>query len=92
MIKSYRIKTYTRQAIKLSRDKEKFIFDWTNGNAERVTSVCSIEPPAPYWNIRTLEGIIKAHDGDYLIKGLRGEFYSCKPDIFERTYEEVEND
>lgn len=42
------------------------------------------------WNIRTLEGIMIAKDGDYLIKGVHGEIYSCKPDIFEETYVRVD--
>lgn len=37
--------------------------------------------------IRTLEGDMKASLGDYIIKGLRGEFYTCKPDVFEKKYE-----
>jgi len=40
--------------------------------------------------IDTLEGIMKASVGDYIIKGVDGEFYPCKPDIFEKTYEKVE--
>lgn len=39
--------------------------------------------------IDTLEGKIKADIGDYIIKGINGEFYPCKPDIFAKTYEEV---
>ncbi len=39
--------------------------------------------------IRTLEGDMKVNDGDFVIRGVRGEFYPCKPDIFEATYEEV---
>ncbi|WP_346921914.1 hypothetical protein [Glutamicibacter creatinolyticus] len=39
--------------------------------------------------ISTLEGVMAATGGDYIIKGVRGEFYPCKPDIFEQTYEEV---
>lgn len=39
--------------------------------------------------IRTLEGIMTANIGDYIIKGVKGEFYPCKPDIFNQTYEEV---
>ena len=39
--------------------------------------------------IRTLEGPIFASVGDWVIKGVKGEFYPCKPDIFEATYEEV---
>lgn len=41
-------------------------------------------------HINTLEGIMKASPGDYIIKGVNGEFYPCKPDIFEKTYELVE--
>jgi hypothetical protein len=37
--------------------------------------------------IETLEGTMKAMPGDYIIKGVKGEFYPCKPDIFAATYE-----
>lgn len=40
--------------------------------------------------IHTLEGNHHASIGDYIIKGIAGEFYPCKPDIFELTYEPVE--
>lgn len=40
--------------------------------------------------IHTLEGTMKVSNGDYIIKGVKGEFYPCKPDIFEATYEKVE--
>lgn len=40
--------------------------------------------------IPTLEGNMKAEFGDYIIKGVKGEFYPCKPDIFAKTYEAVE--
>lgn len=39
--------------------------------------------------IRTLEGIMVANLGDWVIKGVKGEVYPCKPDIFEMTYEQV---
>ncbi len=39
--------------------------------------------------IKTLEGDMKANIGDYIIEGVKGEFYPCKPDIFELTYEKV---
>ena len=39
--------------------------------------------------IETLEGTMTASVGDYIIKGVNGEFYPCKPDIFDKTYEEV---
>lgn len=41
--------------------------------------------------IQTLEGTLRAAVGDYIITGLRGEKYPCKPDIFEKTYELVED-
>jgi len=37
--------------------------------------------------IQTLEGVMAARVGDWIIKGLKGEFYPCKPDIFDATYE-----
>lgn len=42
--------------------------------------------------IRTLEGEMTANDGDWIIKGVKGEFYPCKPDIFAATYEPVGDD
>ena len=42
------------------------------------------------WDIGTLEGQHQVSPGDYIIKGVKGEFYPCKPDIFEMTYEPVE--
>lgn len=41
-------------------------------------------------SIWTLEGTMRADIGDYLICGVKGEFYPCKPNIFEATYEKVE--
>jgi len=44
----------------------------------------------PVLVIQTLEGDMVADLGDYIIKGVKGEFYPCKPDIFEQTYEPAE--
>lgn len=43
----------------------------------------------PYCMIKTLEGSMKASEGDWIIKGVKGEIYPCKPDIFQATYEAV---
>lgn len=40
-------------------------------------------------DIKTLEGVMTAVPGDWIIKGVKGELYPCKPDIFDMTYEEV---
>ncbi len=42
------------------------------------------------FDIPTLEGTMTAQDGDWIIRGVKGEFYQCKPDIFAETYEAVE--
>ncbi len=42
--------------------------------------------------IPTLEGLMVARQSDWIIRGVKGELYPCKPDIFEATYEPVESD
>ncbi len=59
------------------------IVDWiiqNNGTASHNNTVIYIE---------TLEGVMKAEVGDYIIQGVKGEFNPCKPDIFEETYDKV---
>lgn len=64
-------------------------------NASEVAVFFGEEPDnrwgfrAGVWAIGTLEGTMDAQIGDWIIKGVSGEFYPCKPDIFEQTYEEV---
>lgn len=43
-----------------------------------------------YWYVETLEGPLRISAMDWIIKGIKGEFYPCKPDIFEATYEPVD--
>jgi len=50
----------------------------------------NIGTPKIYLVIHTLEGDHQASQGDYIIKGIKGELYPCKPDIFEQTYEAVD--
>lgn len=45
---------------------------------------------SPILKIETLEGLMIATKGDYIIKGVQGEFYPCKPDVFAKTYEKTE--
>ena len=42
------------------------------------------------WSVITISGVQDANYGDWIIKNAKGEFYPCKPDIFEQTYEKVE--
>ena len=46
--------------------------------------------PHVLMQIKTLEGDMYVTEGDYIIKGVNGEFYPCKPDIFHKTYEAIE--
>lgn len=43
-------------------------------------------------SISTLEGVMRVEPGDWIIKGIAGEFYPCKPDIFAATYDAVSDD
>ena len=57
--------------------------------AEKVADWCDGEQVDDGLIIKTLRGEIKVNYGDWIIKGMIGEFYSCKPGIFADTYEEV---
>ena len=52
----------------------------------------TVQPATGSAFIPTLEGTHEARSGDYIIQGVQGELYPCKPDIFKATYEKVEED
>ncbi|MFI7113978.1 hypothetical protein ACIBK9_47210 [Nonomuraea sp. NPDC050227] len=54
-----------------------------------VATGVTIDPTDGQIVIRTLEGDMKVSPGDYVIRGVAGEFYPCKPDVFAETYEAV---
>ncbi len=69
---------------------------WTGKNHEEIKSFCSkIRTSHNEFEyglaaiIPTLEGEMTASPGDFIIKGVSNEFYPCKPDIFDKTYEKV---
>ncbi len=59
------------------------------GNAEEINGWVAMTPTGCY-EIKTLEGRMTVSEGDWIITGVKGEHYPCKPDIFEMTYEFVE--
>jgi hypothetical protein len=64
------------------------------GHAETISSWMKAHGCKHHWDgatftIPTLEGEMRANRGDWIIKGVKGEFYPCKPDIFEATYDPV---
>lgn len=62
---------------------------WTGLNSEDVLKFTHAEAAGVYrgdLNIHTLEGTMHATVNDWIIKGVKGEFYPCKPDVFAATY------
>ena len=80
MIKKYRKKPITTEAIQ-----------WSGKNSSEIDNFMAgiVENKGTTLVIHTLEGDMEASIGDYIIKGVNGEFYPCKPNIFAKTYEEV---
>lgn len=75
----FRKKPVTIEAFRLGYDD---VPEWCMG-------ACSIQG-TDTMQIATLEGVMIANKGDYIIKGVKGEVYPCKADIFAETYDEVE--
>lgn len=72
-------------------DIEQFVGKKLKIELESETAyIAGVAPPFFNLFIDTLEGEMKASPHDWIIKGVNGEFYPCKPDIFEKTYELVE--
>lgn len=88
MKKVYRKKPVEIEAIQFEDTPEVLseLSDFINNQDLRVDYK---DPENPVIKIETLEGVMKASVGDYITKGVNGEFYPCKPDIFNKTYEEV---
>lgn len=85
MIKQYRKNPLIVEAVK-----------WDGTNADEIINWAGEEcifKKGPknviFLTFITLEGTMDAQIGDFIIKGINGEFYPCKPDIFYKTYEEV---
>ncbi len=82
----YRKKPVEVEAVQFTRDNWAEIQSFTGGKAKGMTierrpnGKCTCVIP-------TLEGDHIASEYDYIIKGVNGEFYPCKPDIFQKTYE-----
>ena len=98
-VKKY-VKKYVKKPVVITAIK------WTGDNLKEVISFTGLHESALHWaweeyeevvrkeglKIFTLEGSHLASIGDMIIRGVAGEFYPCKPDIFAETYEEVPNE
>lgn len=85
MVQKYRKKPVVIEAIELTAENADLIVEFCNQNGNRKVK----SHPLTGVIIETLEGDMLANKGDFIIKGVNGEFYPCKPDIFEKTYELV---
>ena len=67
-------------------------WDGSNQSAAQIMHWCGrkLENGNGLMIIDTLEGDMRANVGDWIIRGIQGEIYPCKPDIFEETYEAVD--
>lgn len=79
-MKKYRKKPVVIEAMCLAHDPYEEILKWVGNNGY---------PSEEGIEIITLEGTMTGRWSDYIIKGVRGEFYPCRYDIFKETYEEV---
>ena len=86
LIQRYTKKPVTIEAIQFADDADTIsnIHGFLQADETRIDYA---NPTAPVLKIQTLEGEMTAQVGDWIIKGVKGEFYPCKPDIFEATYE-----
>ena len=87
----YRKKPVVIEAIQAfgTPESNREIIDWTRGSATPASMDKNADGVSQL-SIATLEGTHWVTPGDYIIRGVKGEHYPCKPDIFEATYEVVE--
>ena len=86
MIQNYKKKPVVIQACQFTRSNFDEIKEFTNQSAHSLTIERRIDGKCTCI-IPTLEGEHIASENDFIIKGVHGEFYPCKPDIFKETYE-----
>jgi hypothetical protein len=72
-----------------SHAANRWIIDWTRDSATPASMDENANGQAQL-SLATLEGALWISDGDWVIRGVHGEFYPCKPDIFAATYEPAE--
>ena len=89
----FRKKPVVIEAILFTEDSRQEIINWS-GARDKGSPWCGIMDDDGCWvfethgiRIDTLEGVLWVKPGDWIIKVIKGEFYPCKPDIFDATYE-----
>ncbi|WP_281783763.1 hypothetical protein [Sinimarinibacterium flocculans] len=97
MISKYRKKPVVIEAARFDGTRESIaaICRWANTSQEEdlwIDYLSVKDDEVSDVLVHTLEGPMRVNVGDWIIKGVQGEFYPCKPDIFAATYEEVNDD
>ena len=88
-VKKYRKKPVEIEAMRLTKANVHEVVAWCGGKHTEAQVPAPGRGLNPGIVIFTLEGEMLAAYGGYVIRGVQGEFYPCKPDIFAATYEEV---
>ena len=88
----YRKKPVEIEAWEFTREALKSDDSWVRLYVDELHLISQYAGEVLYIEIDTLEGTMRANLGDFIIKGVQGEFYPCKPDIFEQTYEKDEQE
>jgi hypothetical protein len=83
----YRKKPVEIEAIQWNSDNIEKVYEMLGDNLKVALSA---DGEVLHHLIRTLEGDMEISWNDYVIKGVKGEFYPCKPDIFELTYDKID--
>ena len=89
-IGTYRKKPVCVEAIKITPENVKTIVAWCGGQIVEEVDAMDSRNKFVGVNIPTFEGVMRGSEGDYIVKGIAGEFYPCKPGIFDATYELVD--
>ena len=88
-VSKYQKKPVVIEAFEWSLTNEKNMPDWLINEFDNGTLFFEFDD-ADWLRINTLEGVMKVSEGDYIIKGVHGKLYPCKPDIFYETYQKVD--
>jgi hypothetical protein len=90
----FRKKPVVIEAVQIEKRMDMLSPDWwanaVQSNQVILHGVGKLTRDQPWVEIHTLEGVMRGDAGDWIIQGVQGELYPCKPDIFEMTYEPVE--
>jgi hypothetical protein len=89
MIQKFRKKPVVIDAIQLTAETVQECYDFVGAKGNFPECGMGIDPVDGQFKITTLEGVHTASVGDWIIKGVKGEFYPCKNEIFINTYDSI---